>query len=242
MTLGFLAVNPGGAGKMATDVITDVGPLAGVSVQLEKSIWGVEGQANLTNLDNPLPVQLSADVPLPVGENIIGHTFGGFVTSPVLLQRPATFPAGLNNTYIPGSAWANSTTAPTAGGFIFPGVSRLPGGSVIAKSIVITSSQAASNLSGVILPFSGTVTAVPDGSPMTFSFAEACTQLPSIPFDLSTALVLPFSTGLSIPLNDLGFTLGTGQTDLHFLLFINNAYAPLASEQLHFALSVVQAN
>lgn len=162
------------------------------------------------------------------------HPIGDFVTVSTDVTRAAD-----TNIYAANDTWANSTSAPTAGGFTFTSAARISGGSgIITDAIVTTSNDPATLLQGEIWIFDSAVTAVNDNAALVVSDTEIKAYVGKIPFAMEDAgnNGSCHVTGLNI-----GFT-AVGTANLRFLVKVKNAYTPANAEVLTVRLKILQTN
>lgn len=150
------------------------------------------------------------------------------VASVLDCQTTVTRPAD-TNAYTANDAFANSTSAPTAGGFTFTNAAAVSGGGGIITDAVIVASGA-TLYQGEIWIFDSATAAVPnDNAAFACSDADCLLLLGKIPFtlvaDVSTTSLAHVS-GLNI-----GFHC-VGTANLRFLVRITNAPTPANAETL----------
>lgn len=146
------------------------------------------------------------------------------VTVSAMITRPADTTA-----YASGDAFANSTSAPTAGGFTLTSVARASGGSGIILGAVISMSgpNAGAPINGELWIFDQAVTAINDNAAFAISDAEAQTLVALIPF---TANRSGGNNAVAfIPNIMAGFTC-IGSANLRFLVKVVAAYTPASGE------------
>lgn len=173
---------------------------------------------------------------LPTGSNLIGavNTQGYFVTCSTDITRPAdTTQYGIND------ALADSTSAPTTGGFTFSNAARSSGGSgIITDAIIVTSADATTLLQGEIMIFNQAVTAVNDNAAFAISDNEAKTLIGKIPFTLED---IGNNGWCHVQNLNIGFTC-VGTANLRFLVRVKNAYTPVSAEVFTFIIKCLQVN
>lgn len=214
---------------MAANTVLNLGT-GGDTIRTEDFGGGVKGEAvklhtGAVDVDGG-PV--TSDNPLAVA-NL------GF---PVSLQTDVTLPTA--SIYAVGDAIANSTSAPTAGGFTFTGAARVSGGSGIITDLLVSSSLSpATRLAGELWIFNQAVTAINDNAAFVLSDAEIKTVVGIVPFSL-------FSAGAN---NSIAHILGinalftcVGSANLRFLIRARNTYTPAVSEVLSFTPKIIQLN
>jgi hypothetical protein len=142
--------------------------------------------------------------------------------------------------YAIGDAWADSTSAPTAGGFTFTAVARVSAGSgTITDAVFCTSADAGTPLQGEIWMFDTAVTAVNDNVALVVSDTEIKTYVGKIAFTMADAgnNGAAHVTGLNI-----GFTCASTTNNLRFLVKVLNTYTPVSAEELTIRLKIRQEN
>lgn len=181
---------------------------------------------------NGLAVQI---IPaLPAGSAVIGATLGKQVTISTDVTRPADTTA-----YAINDAIANSTSAPTTGGFTFSGAARISGGSGIITDLwVASSADPATPLQGEVIIFDQAVTAINDNAAFAVSDAEIKTALAIIPFTLQD---MGNNDAGHVQNLSIGFTC-VGSADLRFLVRAKNAYAPASAEVFTYRLKITQVD
>ncbi|MBW8814047.1 MAG: hypothetical protein JF588_11535 [Caulobacterales bacterium] len=162
--------------------------------------------------------------------------FAGVATTTI--TRPADTTA-----YAANDILADSTSAPTAGGFTLNNVCSASGKSGVINSVAIVSSNdPATTLIGEIWIFDSAVTAVNDNAAMALSDADALKLVGKIPFALETSQAgsgansIYASGGLS-----LGYTC-SGSANLRYLVKVKNAYTPASAETLALRVNFVGLN
>lgn len=174
----------------------------------------------LVDSTNPLPVQV---VPVSSSSSSRVQTIGTTIT------RPSD-----TNAYAANDTFADSTSAPTTGGFTLTGMARASGGVGIIKDAVISVSGGTA-LQGEIWLFDQAVTAVNDNAAFTVSDADILNLVGVIPFnctDTTAANAISYVTGL-----DIGYTC-VGTANLRFLVKVINAPTPASAEVLSVRMKV----
>lgn len=131
--------------------------------------------------------------------------------------------------YAINDAWADSTSAPTTGGFTLAAMARLSGGSGVITDIMITSSAVPGTLlQGELHIFNAAVTAMNDNAAWNLSDADAKKRVAVHSFTL-----LADANNSYVHLQNLsdGFTC-VGSADLRYLVKVKNAYTPISGEVL----------
>lgn len=158
----------------------------------------------------------------------------GLVVCSTDITRPADTTA-----YAIDDALANSTSAPTTGGFTLSGAARVSGGAGIITDLIITSSNdPATKLQGEIWIFDRAVTAVNDNAAFAVSDAEIKTCVAKVPFVLEDAGNNGFYHATNL---NIGFV-ANGSADLRFLVRVKNAYTPASAEVLTVVAKILQVN
>lgn len=160
------------------------------------------------------------------GSNIITGAISTLTTS---ITRPAD-----TNVYAANDALANSTSAPTSGGFTFTSACVGSGGFGKIKSAIVSAS-AVTAYQGEIWIFDQSVTATNDNAALSVSDADILNIVGVIPFnttDVNAANSISYVTGL-----DIGYTC-VGTANLRFLVKILNTPTPGNAEVLNFRLQV----
>lgn len=175
-------------------------------------------------------VTLPTDVPVPA--------IGFQVTCSTDVTRPAD-----TNIYAANDAWADSTSAPTAGGFTFTGAGRTSGGSgIITDLSIISSNDPSTLLQGEIWIFDSAPTAVDDNAAFALSDSDAKKLVGVVPFTLaSTTGGSGTNSFASVQNLNLGFTC-VGTTNLRYLVKVKNAYTPASAEVLTVRAKVIETN
>lgn len=205
-------LNPGSGGDtMATK---DIG---GVKWQRTQVTFGGAGVSDDVSLTNPLPVQAR----------------GIIVTKKVSVIRPAD-----TAIYAVADAIANSTSAPTAGGFSFANAARVSGGSgTILDLCVSSSNNPATRLAGELILLDQAGTAVNDNAAFAMSAANGKNVIGVYPFSLFSLGSISFAHILQ----NVAFTC-VGSADLRFLLRTRNTYTPANAEELQFIAKILQVD
>lgn len=154
-----------------------------------------------------------------------------FVTVQTTITRPADTTA-----YAANDALANSTSAPTTGGFTLSSVARASGGSGIIIDAVLTMSTApATALIGEIWLFNEAVTAINDNAAWAISDADVLKLVGIIPF--TTIKSGGNNLVAHVPNLNYGFTC-VGSANLRFLVKVLNAYTPASAEVLSLMVKI----
>ena len=172
-------------------------------------------------------MQVDVVAALPTGSNVIGGIFGSADTGEATVTRPADTTA-----YAAGDVWADSTSAPTAGGFTLSNMARISGGSGVITDLILVSGVANSTLQGQILIFDAAVTAVNDNAALTLTDAEALDLVAVVPFNFAVGGVSA-TNNTTLSLSNLGISYKcVGSANLRFLIRVAAAYTPTSAETL----------
>ena len=206
-------VIPATGGGTATPVIAtdDVG---GVHYQAVKIDLGGDG------LSSPLlRGQQTAANGIP-----IAPPSDDTVTVSVDITRPADASA-----YAAGDAFANSTSAPTTGGFQLTGVARGAGKTALLTDVALIYSNATPDVVGELWVFDSAVNAVNDNAAFSLSDADARRLVAVVPF------VIHKSAGNN-KVGHIGnlchLCTCAGSDDLKFLVKVIQAFTPASGDIL----------
>lgn len=166
---------------------------------------------------------------------IVAPTAGTFTTT---ITRPADTSA-----YVANDALADSTSAPTAGGFTLSNACRTSGGSgFITNLTVVSSNDPATTLQGEIWVFDSAPTAVNDNAAFALSDADALKLVAVLPFALSSTTA---GSGTNSYFNQPGMNVGytcAGSANLRYLVKVKAAYTPASGETLTVRGAFVATN
>jgi hypothetical protein len=154
------------------------------------------------------------------------HGHGDTIT--VSITRPANTTA-----YTANDTWADSDSAPTAGGATITGACRGSGGTgVLTDIVVVSSNDPATLLQAEIWLFDSAPTAVNDNAAFALSDSDALKLVDVIGFTLATTTGGSGTNSYyrSGSLN-VGYTC-SGSANLRFLVKVKNAYTPASAEVL----------
>ncbi len=174
---------------------------------------------------------------LAAGENFIGKTSSPMVTVDLVMTRMTD-----TNTYAINDAWANSDSAPTAGGYTATGAARLSGGSGVITDILFTSSgDPAVLLQGELWLFDSAPTAINDNAAFALSDSDVLKAVAVIPFTLGDSGAATANNSFAhVQGLGIGFTC-SGSANLRALVKVKNAYVPISGEVLNARLKIVQS-
>ena len=193
----------------------------------------ISGSRGLVTEDNSAAIAASLSVIDDWDSADAAKTVGIQVTVTTSVTRPANTTA-----YAINDAWADSDSAPTAGGFTFTSAARASGGSgIITDAIITNSGDPAIQLQGEIYIFDTSVTAINDNAAFAITDAESQTIVAKIPFACEDIGNQGFYHAQNLA---IGFT-AVGSANLRFLIRVKNAYAPAAnSDVLTCRLKIIQ--
>jgi hypothetical protein len=156
----------------------------------------------------------------------------------VIVSTTITRPAD-TTAYTAGDTFANSTSAPTAGGFTLANVVRASGGSGIILNAAISMSgpNAASPINGELWIFDQAVTAINDNAAFAISDAEAQNMVAIIPF---TANRGGGNNALAFLPNIMAGFACVGSANLRFLVKVVTAYTPVSGEVMSVRLAILR--
>lgn len=165
----------------------------------------------------------------------------GFATTvTTTFARPANTTA-----YAINQAIADSTTAPTAGGFTLTNCSRAAGRSGVITDVVVSSSaDPATTLAGEVWIYDQAVTtAQNDGAAFAPVVADRLNLVAVIPFTLSSVAGGTGASGSVANVSglNLGFTT-VGTPNLRYIVKAKNAYTPASGEVFGVRLKIIETN
>lgn len=229
-------VGAGGGAATVTggklDVNASVTPSGTQDVNLTK-VAGASVATGHGTASGAIRVELPTDgtgvVGLTAGTNYVGTSSPRIATISTTVTRPSdTAPYAAND------AFANSTSAPTTGGFTLTGACAASGGFGTIQSANVSAS-AGTLYQGEIWVFDQAVTATNDNSPLSVSDSDIQNLIGVIPFattDVNAANTISYVTGLNV-----GYTC-VGTANLRFLVKINTAITPASAEVLAVRVQV----
>jgi len=183
-----------------------------------------------------LPAALAANGGLKiegVASGVAVPTSGYQVTCSTDITRP-----GDTTAYTANDTWADSTSAPTTGGFTLTGAARASGGSGLITDIYFLSSAVPGTLLQAEMHiFDSAATAVNDNAAWNLSDADAKLRIAIVPF----ALVADANNSYYHAQNlNIGFTC-VGSANLRYLIKVKNAYTPISGEVLTVRAKIIQS-
>lgn len=215
-----------------TQLHTDIGSLsAAVATAANQVIANTKLDTLHTDLGSVATAanQTTAQTSFTAIAAAVANIVAPYAATPTFtITRPANTTAyAINQTY------ADSTTAPTTGGFTLTNACGKSGGSGRLVSLtIVNSNDPATTMQGEVWIFSTAVTAVNDGSAFTLSDSDALNLITKIPFALETSMggsgnnSIFTANGL-----DAGFTC-SGSANLRVLVKVKNVYTPASAETL----------
>lgn len=171
--------------------------VAGVATAAKQPALGTAGTAST----DVITVQgIASATPL----NVASYA----VTATTSFSRPAD-----SNAYVAGDAIADSTSAPTTGGFTLTSMGRASGGSGVITDLIILSNDTAA-LAGELWIYDSSVTATNDNAALSVSDVDQAKLVAKVPFNLvgETNNAVAHIQNLSI-----GYTC-VGSANLRFLM------------------------
>lgn len=141
------------------------------------------------------------------------------------------------NAYANNDVWANSTSAPTTGGFTFSNAARVSGGAGLITDLVVINSVAAV-LQGELWLFDSAVTAVNDNAAFALSDTDVLKLIGVIPFQTEAQP----SNAVAHVADINALFVAVGSANLRALVKLKSAYTPGNAEVLTFRLKVRQLN
>lgn len=226
-----------GGGTAGTPIATDdLG--GGRHVQRMKTGWGPDGSLNDADVASgkPLPVQLRGSDGTDRSNAVL--VVGNAVTVTTDITKSTT-----TTTYTVGDNWADSATAPVAGGYTFTGCGRASGGSgIITDAVVSCSVGPALPLQGEIWILDGAwATNDNDNAAFTCVDADVLLLVGVIPFNLAPSAVGAANAYAHVQGLQFGYTC-VGSANLRFKVKVQNAYVNTASEVLRCRIKCVQTS
>lgn len=157
----------------------------------------------------------------------------GVSTITASITRPANTTA-----YTANTALADSTSAPTAGGFTLTSACRASGGFGTITDVTLSSSGK-TNYQGSIFVFNQAATAINDDAAFTISTSDVLHLVTVIPFSIGPGYLTNGATavGFTSAIN-VGYTC-SGSANLRFLVEITNTPTPVSAEVLGLMAHVV---
>lgn len=153
------------------------------------------------------------------------------------VPRPADTTA-----YAANDAWADSTSAPTVGGFMLEAGRQAGDYGWITDVHVTSTNDPATPLQGEVWIFNSAVTAVNDSAAFALSDADAVKRVCIVPFLLATS---SGGSGANSQADITGLNCGfitAGSVYLRFLVKVKNAYTPASGEALTVSAMIARAN
>lgn len=155
----------------------------------------------------------------------------GGTTVDTSVTRPAD-----TNAYTANDVWADSTSAPTTGGFTLTSACRASGGTgLLTDMIVFTSTAPGTLLQGEIWLFDSSVTAVNDNAAFALSDSDVLKLVGVVSF---TVVANPSNAHHHVTGINYGYKC-SGSTNLRFLVKVKNAYTPGNAEVLTVRAKVI---
>lgn len=180
----------------------------------------------------------SVNATLAAGTATVGAAFGFSGTATTTVTRPGDTAA-----YAANDAWADSTSAPTAGGFTLSNMGRVSGGSgVITDIMFISNTDPATLLQGELWIYDSAATATNDNAAFASSDADSLLMVAVVPFTLvSTQAGSGANSYVHVQNLSIGYTC-VGTANLRFKVKVKNAYTPANAETLTVRAKFIQTN
>lgn len=194
-------------------VTTDTSLVVGIN----PNSLNANGQATMANSAPVVVASDQAGIQTRPGSSI--QTFTTGVTRP-----------GDTNAYAANDAYANSTSAPTTGGFTFTSACRTSGGAGIITDAVVSASGG-TNYQGEVWVFDQAVTAINDNAAFTVSDSDVLNLVGIIPFQTSDTTAANSVSYVTIGNLGLGYTC-IGTANLRYLVKIMAPVTPANAEVL----------
>lgn len=231
----------GDVGVMALGVRKDTAvALAGIDGDYQPFIFDASGRLHVSvgagTIASGTAGTPSADVVTVQGVASMTpvSTAGYQVEAQTDVTRPADTTA-----YTANDAWADSTSAPTSGGFTLTGAGRTSGGSGVITDIMFTSSAVPGTLlQGELHIFKSAPTAINDNAAWNLSDADAKLRIAIVPFTLLADANNSYYHAQNL---NIGYTC-SGSANLRFLIKVKNAYTPASAEVLTVCAKCIQTN
>lgn len=214
---------------------------------LHSDLSGISTAANQTSANTKLDTlhtdlgtlatsaaQTTAQTSLTAIASSVANILAPFAgTATATITRPADTTA-----YAVNDAWADSTSAPTSGGFTLSNVCSASGKtSALTTLTVVSSNDPATTLQGEIWLFNSSVTAVNDNAAFALSDADSIKLVGKVPFSLETSQNGSGTNSIFVANGlDLHVTC-SGSANLRFLVKVKNAFTPASAEALQVAFA-----
>lgn len=208
-------------------LITDLGTLR-TAIGTSASASDCDGSASSMSYQLCAAINLAAIA----ADTTPLQTYGAAGTATTTITRPADTTA-----YTANDAFADSTSAPTTGGFTLSGMCRASGGSgVLTDATFIYSTSVA--VAGIIYLYDSAPTAQNDNAAWSVSDSDQLKLVGTIPF----ATVADGANAVHNVQNlNMGYTC-VGSANLRYMVKITTGYTPAASDTLTVRAKYVQTN
>lgn len=232
-TLPALVAGSALIGKVGIDQTT-VGTTNAVSIgQLgANTISSGNGTAGTGTLRVSIASDSTGQVALAAGTNTIGAAYGFAGTATTTITRPADTSA-----YTANDAFADSTSAPTTGGFTLSSMCRSSGGSGILTDATFVYSTSVA-VSGIVYLYDSAPTAQNDNAAWSVSDSDQLKLVGTIPF---TTVADGANAVQNVQNLNLGYTC-SGSSNLRYMVKITTAYTPASGDTLTLRAKFVQTN
>lgn len=153
----------------------------------------------------------------------------------VTLSTDITRPAD-TSAYAANDNLANSTSAPTSGGFTLTGAGIVSGGAGVITDLIVTSSNPAGGLQGEVWIFDTSVTNINDNAAFAISDTEVKTLVAVVPF---TTIADTNNSWAHMQGLMAGYTC-VGSANLRYLVKVKAAYTPISGEVITVRAKAIQ--
>jgi hypothetical protein len=210
-----------GTAIVTADEVTYSGDITQTQLVQLAFVTGAEGSRSLAKVPgdttNGIDVDVTRNAPPQVS----------------VIKTSVTRPAD-TNAYAANDVFANSTSAPTAGGYTFSNAARSSGGGGTITGAIISMS-ASSAFQGEIWIFDQATTAKNDNAAFDVSDTDILNVVGVIPFnvvDTTSSNAISYVEDLNIDF------VCVGSADLRFLIKVMAIFTPASSEKLAIQLKV----
>lgn len=211
---------------------TDTTPMSSNITQVAGATISQGNGTAATAIRVALPTDGTGVVGLNAGTNTIGATFGFAGTATTTITRPADA-----NLYTANDAFADSTSAPTSGGFTLSNMCRTSGGSGVLTDATFIYSTATA-VSGTVFIYDSAPTAQNDNAAWSVSDSDQLKLVGTIPFVTVADAVNAYHNVQNL---NIGYTC-SGSANLRFMVKITTGYTPASGDTLTIRAKYIQSN
>lgn len=197
-----------------------------VAADVTKLAGNAVSAGNGTSGTGTLRVTLASDSTGTLG----AYGFAGTATTTI--TRPADA-----NAYTANDAFANSTSAPTSGGFTLTGMCRASGGSGILTDATFIYSTATA-VAGTVFIYDSAPTAQNDNAAWSVSDSDQLKLVGTIPFVTVADAVNAYHNVQNL---NMGYTC-SGSANLRYMVKITTGYTPASGDTLTIRAKFIQSN